>query len=61
MTRIAACNLLWSLPGQHCRSSLTRRVWHAQNMTLKEEVQKLREKNRVMEEEMSRLQRRDDY
>lgn len=27
-------------------------------MTLKEEVQKLREKIRVMEEEMSRLQRR---
>ncbi len=27
-------------------------------MTLKEEVQKLREKVRVMEEEMSRLQRR---
>ena len=32
-----------------------------QNMTLKEEVQKLRERIRVMEEEMSRLQRRDDY
>ncbi|CAK0760674.1 hypothetical protein CVIRNUC_002790 [Coccomyxa viridis] len=31
------------------------------NMTLKEEVQKLRERIRVMEEEMSRLQRRDDY
>ena len=30
-------------------------------MTLKEEVQKLRERIRVMEEEMSRLQRRDDY
>jgi len=29
-----------------------------QNLTLKEEVQKLREKIRVMEEEMSRLQRR---